>query len=187
MPVIQLIILGWPSTSCASRAARPLAPRNASARRQPPDPNGLAPAWDENADPGAASGRLSSRARGPPAFGFWFSPTFSTSLPIVERLYIAHVVILPALGTLLLIAHFLLVKRHGISARRADFDATIDGGPPPATTGSTFIVHLAKMTGFGLLILAVTVVLSLVVRIRRRSTTRLPRASGPWAASSATT
>lgn len=98
------------------------------------------------------------------SFGLWFSPMFSSSLPIVGRLYIAHVVILPALGTFLLIAHFLLVKRHGISARPADFDAALDGGPSPSPSGSTFAVHLIRMVGFGLVILAVTTVLSLVVR-----------------------
>ncbi len=98
------------------------------------------------------------------AFGFWFSPTLSASLPIVGRLYIAHVVILPALGTFLLIAHFLLVKRHGISARPADFDAAVDGGSAPSKAGSSFAVHLIRMVGFGLVILAVTTVLSLLVR-----------------------
>ena len=98
------------------------------------------------------------------AFGFWFSPTLSASLPIVGRLYIAHVVILPALGTFLLIAHFLLVKRHGISAQPADFDAAVDGGSEPSKIGSTFAVHLIRMVGFGLVMLAVTSLLSLVVR-----------------------
>ena len=98
------------------------------------------------------------------AFGFWFSPTFGASLPIVGRLYIAHVVILPALGTFLLIAHFLLVKRHGISPLPAESDAAVDGGPQPSKGGSTFVAHLVRMAGFGLIILGVTTVLSLVVR-----------------------
>ena len=98
------------------------------------------------------------------AFGFWFSPAMSASLPTVGRLYIAHVVILPALGTFLLIAHFLLVKRHGISARPVDFDAAVDGGLAPAKGGSTFAVHLIRMVGFGLVILAATALLSLAVR-----------------------
>lgn len=60
-------------------------------------------------------------------FGFWFTPEFTTTLPIVGRLYMAHVVILPALGTLLLIAHFLLVKRHGVSPLPAVADAAVEG------------------------------------------------------------
>lgn len=96
-------------------------------------------------------------------FGFWFSPSFTTTLPIVGRLYMAHVVILPAIGTFLLIAHFLLVKRHGISSLPAVADAAVEGaGPAPEKNGSTFVAHLVRMTGFGLLILAATAVLSLV-------------------------
>jgi len=103
------------------------------------------------------------------AFGFWFSGEFTTSLPILGRLYMAHVVILPALGTLLLIAHFLLVKRHGISALPAQADAAVDGGPVPAKGGSTFAAHVVRMAGFGLLILAIATVLAVI----------LPAALGP--------
>ena len=96
-------------------------------------------------------------------FGFWFTPEFTTTLPIVGRLYMAHVVILPALGTFLLIAHFLLVKRHGVSAIPAVADAAVAGtGPAPEKGGSTFAAHLIRMTGFGLLILAGAAILSLV-------------------------
>lgn len=97
------------------------------------------------------------------AVGFWFSSDFETSLPLLGRLYMAHVVILPALGTLLLIAHFLLVKHHGISSLPADHDSAVDGGPAPVKTGSTFAAHLVRMAGFGLLILAVTTVLAILV------------------------
>ena len=96
------------------------------------------------------------------AFGFWFSEDFSASLPILGRMYLAHIVILPALGALLLMAHFLLVKHHGISALPAEADAAVDGGPIPAKGGSTFVAHVARMTGFGLLIFAAATVLSLI-------------------------
>lgn len=96
------------------------------------------------------------------AVGFWFSPEFETSLPIVGRLYIAHIAILPLIGVVLLIAHFLLVKRHGISARPAQADAAVDGGPVPAKGGSTFTAHLVRMAGSGLVMLAVATVLTLI-------------------------
>ncbi|MEO6059464.1 MAG: cytochrome b N-terminal domain-containing protein [Candidatus Limnocylindria bacterium] len=96
------------------------------------------------------------------AFGFWFSADFAASLPILGRLYIAHIAILPALGVLLLLAHFLLVKRHGISALPAQADAAVDGGPIPAKGGSTFTAHLARMAGFGLLMLAAATIVSLI-------------------------
>jgi quinol-cytochrome oxidoreductase complex cytochrome b subunit len=95
--------------------------------------------------------------------GFWFSPDFATSVPILGRLYVAHVVILPALGTLLLICHFLLVKRHGISSLPSESDVAADGGPAPVRTGSTFITHIVRMAGFGLMILAVTTVLAVLL------------------------
>jgi quinol-cytochrome oxidoreductase complex cytochrome b subunit len=103
------------------------------------------------------------------AIGFWFSSDFEANLPLLGRLYMAHVVILPAIGTLMLIAHFLLVKRHGISSLPAEHDAAVDGGPAPAKSGSTFAAHLVRMAGFGLLILAATTVLAIV----------LPAALGP--------
>ena len=97
------------------------------------------------------------------AFGFWFSSDFEASLPILGRLYIAHVVILPALGALLMAGHFLLVKFHGISALARHADAYVDGGPEPVKSGSTFVAHLTRMAGFGLLILAAATVLSIVL------------------------
>ena len=103
------------------------------------------------------------------AVGFWFSSDFETSLPLLGRLYMAHVVILPALGTMLLIAHFLLVKRHGISSLPAAADTAVDGGPVPSTGGSTFAAHLVRMAGLGLLILATTTLMAII----------LPAALGP--------
>lgn len=96
------------------------------------------------------------------AFGFWFSTDFTASVPILGRLYIAHIVILPAIGAMLMLAHFLLVKRHGISALPQIQDAALEGGPAPVKSGSTFAAHLARMAGFGLLILAATTVLSVI-------------------------
>lgn len=97
------------------------------------------------------------------AFGFWFSSDFTASLPILGRLYVAHIVILPGIAVLLLLSHFLLVKWHGISARPAEADATLAGGPVPATGGSTFAAHLARMVGFGLLLLAVGTILAMIL------------------------
>jgi ubiquinol-cytochrome c reductase cytochrome b subunit len=97
------------------------------------------------------------------AFGFWFSSDFAASLPIIGRLYMAHIVILPGIGVMLLAAHFLLVKRHGISSRPAEADAAFDGGPVPAKGGSTFSAHIVRMAGFGLVILAVATVLAVVL------------------------
>lgn len=96
------------------------------------------------------------------ALGFWFSSDFAATLPLIGRLYIVHIVILPGIGALLLIAHFLLVKHHGISALPAEADAAADGGPAPVASGSTFTAHLVRMAGFGLVMLAVSTALALV-------------------------
>lgn len=96
------------------------------------------------------------------AIGMWFSPEFTTSLPFIGRLYIAHIAILPGIGVLLLIVHFLLVKRHGISSLPAQADVAVDGGPVPRQGGSAFTAHLVRMAGFGLIMLAVATLLSLV-------------------------
>ena len=96
------------------------------------------------------------------AIGFWFSADFAASLPILGRLYIAHIMILPGLGALLMIAHFLLVKHHGISSQAGEADAALVGGPAPARGGSTFVAHLVRMAGFGLLILAGTLVVTIL-------------------------
>ncbi len=96
------------------------------------------------------------------AFGFWFSTDFTASLPILGRLYIAHIVILPAIGAGLMLAHFLLVKRHGISALPQVQDAALEGGPDPVKSGSSFAAHVVRMAGFGLLILAATTVVAVI-------------------------
>jgi len=116
------------------------------------------------------------------AIGFWFSEEFTTSLPIVGRLYIAHIAILPGIGVLLLVAHFLLVKHHGISALPAESDAAVDGGPMPAKGGSSFTAHLVRMAGFGLLMLAVATVLSLVwpAGLGPRPVPGLEETKPPW-------
>jgi quinol-cytochrome oxidoreductase complex cytochrome b subunit len=50
--------------------------------------------------------------------GGFFSDAFTTSVPMLPRLYSLHVSIVPLILALLLIAHFFLVKRHGISPPR---------------------------------------------------------------------
>jgi hypothetical protein len=48
--------------------------------------------------------------------GFWLSAEFAAELPLNVRLYVAHIAVIPGLIVGLLAVHFLLVKRHGISA-----------------------------------------------------------------------
>ena len=75
--------------------------------------------------------------------GFWFSAEFSADLPLIVRLYVAHVAIIPGLILGLLAIHFLLVKRHGISPHPAIPDA-------PAEPVEPFTHHLRRLAAFAL-------------------------------------
>lgn len=47
-------------------------------------------------------------------FGYWLSPEFG-GIPLLHRLYTLHISILPAIFFLVVAAHLLLVKRHGMA------------------------------------------------------------------------
>jgi ubiquinol-cytochrome c reductase cytochrome b subunit len=75
--------------------------------------------------------------------GAWFSADFAENLPIIVRLYVAHIAIIPGLILGLLAVHFLLIKRHGISAQPAT-GRTDPTGP--------FTHHLRRLGGFALVL-----------------------------------
>lgn len=89
------------------------------------------------------------------ALGFLFSE-FTRSVPMLVRLYLAHVSILPTLLTFLVAAHLFLVKRHGIS-------------PSPwsaaevTTGGETFARHLRRAGAYSLILLGVMTVLAVLL------------------------
>lgn len=85
--------------------------------------------------------------------GFWFSAEFSEDLPLIVRLYVAHVAIIPGLILGLLAVHFLLVKRHGISPDPAIPDV-------PAEPREPFTHHLRRLGAFGLALVGGLVVLA---------------------------
>jgi ubiquinol-cytochrome c reductase cytochrome b subunit len=77
--------------------------------------------------------------------GFWFTPEVAQNVPILVRLYNAHVVIVPGLIIVLLILHALLIKRHGISSHPAI--------PPRAQERSEpFTGHLRRVAAFGVVL-----------------------------------
>ncbi len=99
--------------------------------------------------------------------GAWFTSSYTKSVPILTRLYVAHISILPALLMLLLAAHFFLIKHHGISGlpghvregrTETDTEQAIeeDGASP-------FNAHLRLMAGFGLMLGALGAALALVM------------------------
>lgn len=93
------------------------------------------------------------------ALGSWFSAEFSRSVPLLTRLFNGHVTILPLLFGLLIAAHIYLIKQHGISPRvtpEAVSRSTAGEGH------SSFNIHLRRMAGYGLFVLGVVLILSII-------------------------
>lgn len=85
--------------------------------------------------------------------GYWFTPAFTENVPILQRLYIAHVTILPGILVFLLAAHFWLIKKHGISPRPGR----------PAGEPLRFTAHLKYLGKYGLVLLGLVLGLSVVL------------------------
>lgn len=97
-------------------------------------------------------------------FGAFFSEGFTTSVPIVTRLYIAHISIVPLLLALFIIAHVFLIKYHGISPKPSQADAgEAPGGklPEDKQTGR-YPTHVRLMLGYGLAFLALAGALAVI-------------------------
>ena len=100
--------------------------------------------------------------------GIWFTSEFTTSTPILQRLFIAHVAILPLLLIGLMAAHFYLVKHHGISS----VPGHKEGRAPELTDTQAairregfepFTNHLVHILGWGLVLTALGSLLALVI------------------------
>ncbi|MBL0886179.1 cytochrome b [Myceligenerans indicum] len=88
--------------------------------------------------------------------GFWFTPDLAGNIPILVRLYSAHVVLVPGLIVVLFLLHALLVKRHGISPH-PDIPAAAHEHPEPFTS------HLRRIGAFGLVVIGVLGILAVLV------------------------
>ncbi|HZE14591.1 MAG TPA: cytochrome b N-terminal domain-containing protein [Mycobacterium sp.] len=85
--------------------------------------------------------------------GFWFPGSSAT--PLLVRLYVVHVSVIPALILVLLVLHALLVKYHKISPRPDN----------PSETGEPFepfTHHLRRVGAFGLVLLGGLGVLAVI-------------------------
>jgi len=85
--------------------------------------------------------------------GFWFSADFSGGVPLLVRLYVAHVAIIPGLILALFAVHAMLIKRHAISPHPSAAD------PAPIETDvdeerGPFTHHLRRIGAFALILLA---------------------------------
>lgn len=94
------------------------------------------------------------------SLGYWFSSEFSRSVPVLTRLYNGHATILPLFFSLLIGVHIYLIKQHGISPQISE-DAVSHATVGEGT--SRFDTHLRKMLGYGLLVFALVLLLSLFI------------------------
>jgi ubiquinol-cytochrome c reductase cytochrome b subunit len=114
--------------------------------------------WDQEGVEALAHNREIGELLG--LWGVWFTSEFSRSVPILTRLYLGHVTLLPAAFTLLIIAHVYLIKQLGMSPEATE---TATSGPPTREQGtSNFLVHLRKLAGYGLLLLSLVGLLAVV-------------------------
>jgi quinol-cytochrome oxidoreductase complex cytochrome b subunit len=88
-------------------------------------------------------------------FGGWFSPAFSSHVPILTRLYMAHVSLLPLLLFILLVTHVYLVRQHGFSPHLTR--------PGSAEARHTSAQHLKKAAGYGCVMLGLALALSVII------------------------
>lgn len=105
------------------------------------------------------------------SLGGFFSDSFTTSVAMLPRLYIAHVSLIPLMIVLLLIAHIFLIKHHGISPTPAQEDAgeAPRGRLPKERETGHYQTHLRVMVGYGAALLGLAGTLAVV----------FPQAIGP--------
>ena len=100
--------------------------------------------WDQEGFEALGHNLELSRLLG--GLGFWFTTGFSAGVPILVRLYVAHVSIIPGLILGLLVLHALLVKYHKISP--SPVNPTESGEP-----AEPFTHHLRRIGTLGLVLL----------------------------------
>ncbi len=114
--------------------------------------------------------------------GLWFSTEFANQVPILVRLYGAHVVIVPGLILVMVVLHFLLVKRHKISPHPL-LPTDESGSQAPADEPTEpFTHHLRRIAAFGLGLFGLLGILAVVLpqEIGPPPVTGLEVTKPPW-------
>lgn len=109
--------------------------------------------WDQEGFEALAHNLEAGRLLG--GAGFWFTDSFATDVPLLVRLYVAHIVIIPVLILGLLSVHFLLVKRHRISPSPGMAE-------PEQEPTEPFTHHLRRLGAFALVLFGVLGVLGVL-------------------------
>lgn len=118
--------------------------------------------WDQEAYEAMAHNMEIANLLG--AIGGFFLGTFTASVGMLPRIYIAHVSIVPVLIMLLLIVHVFLIKVHGISPTPAQADAgeAPRGRLPKERQAARYTTHMRLMAGYGLFLLGLAGTLAVV-------------------------
>ncbi len=109
--------------------------------------------WDQEAIEALEHNVAFARLLG--VFGGWFSPTFAGHVPLLTRLYMAHVSLLPLILFILLSGHLYLVRQHGFSP--------YPGGPTASQLRYTFGHHLIRAGGYGCIMLGLALALTVLL------------------------
>ncbi len=94
--------------------------------------------------------------------GLWFSPAFSDQISILLRLYSAHVVVIPGLILVLVVLHFLLVKRHRMSPHPSLPVGESSEQAAAAEPTQPFTSHVRRLLAFGIALTGVLGVLAVI-------------------------
>ena len=116
--------------------------------------------WDQEASEALAHNRELGELLG--VWGVWLSSEFTRSVPLLTRLYTTHITLLPAAFLMLVAVHFFLVKMLKISPKPTENARAGDNYPADQKMGS-FDVHLRRMIGLGLILVAAVAVFSFFV------------------------
>ncbi len=114
---------------------------------------GTALKWDQEAVEGL--GHNVELAEGLGALGYWFLPEFAQNVPLLTRLFVAHVSMLPVIGMILLGAHFFLIRVLGISSPVTGLRREEEMVP--------FKEHVKRVLAYGAALVAVLIVLAAII------------------------
>ena len=95
--------------------------------------------------------------------GYWFSPNFSAQVSILIRLYGAHVVIIPGLILVLVILHFLLIKRHHMSPHPALPVGSPDDQAAVGEPTQPFTKHIRRLVTLGVALTGILGILAILL------------------------
>ena len=108
--------------------------------------------WDQEGIEALAHNVAFARFLG--VFGGWFSPAFSSHVPLLTRLYMAHVSLLPLVLFVLLSGHLYLIRQHGFSPLLARLETS--------QARYTFTHHLKRAAGYGCIMLGLALALTVI-------------------------